>query len=1122
MVNTLTAVAPPEAHIVITVHGTQFDNEAPPVSVTGVPIPGQDTGPTSARGPRWWEPGSAFLQGLDEHLQVRTGAGLGTVEPFRWYEKNSEQNSECHRRRKGKELFERLRREEGPFHLIGHSHGGSVIWDALRESARQGCRLYNLKSWSTVGTPFLSFAPRLSDAWLWVPLLLTSFLAYRARGTWDGLLYYREIGHSNPIALASLIALAMALIGLLLLCVRDTVNCLLASEEVEEDGRAAVQAFEWYGRSWLGLWARGDEAINGLRSTLSLGGEVVPRVGPVTTWEPLGDELFWDVLRRNLQGNDRRGNVLTRVDVGPLPKLRYPPLDDPALLSGCIARSLARKARSRAPEAVGKLRSVLGLASVKGARIRNIRAITKQKQLSWTALLIHTSYFPTGGEDDIAEIAALLALHVGDFAPRSDPVPTGPTPDDPVHAWLIETRRRVLGRYGSPRPGHPDETAGSAPAEGYAFDRRRGPSVSKAGSVVKLSLSLAALILAYAGAMIIVDPYSTRYQIDRVVADAPLELATTRRLTTTPMQESSGLVLGFPTALPNWCRALVRIGRLRDALAAADEEDPDKEYVARISIIDELARWGWVDRAVEEWQAIGWWWDNRAGTLPHLFEKLAETGREREALSLTSHIRPETERTETCLRVLDRVAEQRGRQVARSLLTEVEETNPAPTAESLARHAQWLARQGFAQEAAAKFAAAFESAKVQLHRIQVARILDSEGKKREADELFELEIRAARTAGSSAEISLYNVARALEETGRPEQAVGLYKEALADHGPPRKKDFDLPRVVAMLYRSGRFADALEATRLFDQYDDRRRVLGLLGRSMANAFLTAATPRIQALQPGRRKGQTEPSQGSGSDPTGLGAGRDPRDWRSLMPFLDRAFGEEPRDPNDIRVVAHGLVDELISRGRLEEARVAIHELDRARTQHADLVAALFAAGQPDLGARELESVFAGVYGSHSKLEEPEQSREFSDIAERVLARTRAGTEQVIDIIFKWTLTLRYPGSRAPLFAILAEKAEEVSLHKKASELVDQAEAGAARVKGDRERSRVFAKIAAVRALLGQFREARLAADPCFSEDKLVAYTQILGAYTSTPRADPTPRRSVRTDPADQGESARKGR
>jgi hypothetical protein len=44
------------------------------------------------------------------------------------------------------------------YHIVAHSHGGSVVWHGLVESKRRGIDLSGLRSWTTVGTPFLKYS----------------------------------------------------------------------------------------------------------------------------------------------------------------------------------------------------------------------------------------------------------------------------------------------------------------------------------------------------------------------------------------------------------------------------------------------------------------------------------------------------------------------------------------------------------------------------------------------------------------------------------------------------------------------------------------------------------------------------------------------------------------------------------------------------------------------------------------------------------------------------------------------------------------------------------------------------------------------------------------------------
>jgi hypothetical protein len=128
--------------VFLTVHGT-FDGIANPAA------------------PRWWEPTSPFWQAILAHSPH--GGLDGTVQSFVWSGKNSAYEREVAARALAKQL-KTLRARYDNIHLIGHSHGGNVIEDALERIAWNGARRPSfashknpskIRSVTTLGTPFL-------------------------------------------------------------------------------------------------------------------------------------------------------------------------------------------------------------------------------------------------------------------------------------------------------------------------------------------------------------------------------------------------------------------------------------------------------------------------------------------------------------------------------------------------------------------------------------------------------------------------------------------------------------------------------------------------------------------------------------------------------------------------------------------------------------------------------------------------------------------------------------------------------------------------------------------------------------------------------------------------------
>lgn len=282
---------------------------------------------------RWWQAGGDVWNRIDEQLPEKFHVASDTkTEVFSW----SGNNSERDRRAGGRDLFKHLQKLEKDgtrYHLIGHSHGESVIWHCLLESVKRrlhrrdpsdsNLSLPGLQSYTTVGTPFFQLRSfgiisRLNPwFWLLVVLITTSMLVGLAMLKLDEIHYLKkdpyfqnfksafesiktEITQSTSSILdhtliaafcefvqkllahevaAAGICLLMAGTGFVAMMMWAWASAVqLEAAVVREGTRVRNQAFVEFGSRWLGIWSRHDEAINGLRASLKLGGHIAPRI----------------------------------------------------------------------------------------------------------------------------------------------------------------------------------------------------------------------------------------------------------------------------------------------------------------------------------------------------------------------------------------------------------------------------------------------------------------------------------------------------------------------------------------------------------------------------------------------------------------------------------------------------------------------------------------------------------------------------------------------------------------------------------------------------------------------------------------------------------------------------
>ena len=333
------------------------DNEAQTIVLT---VHGTFAGKPRPELPHWWETNAK----LSEAIRRCCGDGF-CVRPFGW--KDGEiygPNRESERRLAGKALFGELRKLESakrPYHLVGHSHGGSVIWHALKESALSNERLDHLQSWTTVATPYLDFGPD-GSSWRRLAVCAAAIAALFWLGIWQALVeitptslsgFWKQISRLPLIqelphlqtalgdflfygAVATFVLLALFFALLLSLPGTDAYRILIR----QPLNRAAEKrAADWYQPLWLGLVHPNDEALAGLKATLIRAPHLVlrPRRGVIGSFLKIRpfraiDQFAWSTFMRNAQGDDIDDEVVQRVGNAPAPFSKGPmPLDEAAI-----------------------------------------------------------------------------------------------------------------------------------------------------------------------------------------------------------------------------------------------------------------------------------------------------------------------------------------------------------------------------------------------------------------------------------------------------------------------------------------------------------------------------------------------------------------------------------------------------------------------------------------------------------------------------------------------------------------------------------------------------------------------------------------------------------------------
>ncbi|GAB2674475.1 hypothetical protein Q4574_19135 [Aliiglaciecola sp. 3_MG-2023] len=236
-----------------------------------VTVHGTGAGDITSSGDKWWQLGSVFMDELQKRLDL--DPNQVEIVPFQW---ENGPNSEDKRRDAGSALAKQLAsydEAEQDYYLIGHSHGGSVIYNALLKSVDNKTPFKRLKVWCTVGTPFLDYRPntflfqRLRSIGL---TIYTTGIVSLVLGFWIMLmaLFKTEV-NQNIVTLGH----AMTLYGVI------TYACLWLYERRRKSWftkkqKKRVEAL--YSNLWCGLWHKEDEAISALSNVQNISAPIIP------------------------------------------------------------------------------------------------------------------------------------------------------------------------------------------------------------------------------------------------------------------------------------------------------------------------------------------------------------------------------------------------------------------------------------------------------------------------------------------------------------------------------------------------------------------------------------------------------------------------------------------------------------------------------------------------------------------------------------------------------------------------------------------------------------------------------------------------------------------------------
>jgi len=305
-----------------------------------------------------------------------------------------------------------------------------------------------LRSWATVGTPFLTFGDRGALYLLLLSLLslltfiLVFFSAYALSQFY--LPEYERVLRDAPKSAVLAVGVGLALAVCLFFYALWRLGIQLWRKAQSRLRRVVPDDYEYLGERWLSIIHANDEPMSGLKaSVIQQPAAFAPRLGPVFTnraaaqkfaansdpinkadessgWPaastfiksaspisiynalvaPLVDQFLWETVKSVVQGNDVRGEYLLRCDRAPPGLERY--WTD---TSEDLQRTLSEMANAAAAGTADALR--MRLVAL-GSGFGDITSV--KDALSWKEVL-HTSYFE--GKTGIAGTLSAFILGVG-------------------------------------------------------------------------------------------------------------------------------------------------------------------------------------------------------------------------------------------------------------------------------------------------------------------------------------------------------------------------------------------------------------------------------------------------------------------------------------------------------------------------------------------------------------------------------------------------------------------------------------------------------------------------------------------------------------------------------------